>query len=1068
MKGLRKSKMCKRGMAFLLAVVMVLSMIMVPGSNVQAAGTTIQSMSYYSAADGPVITGSGVGEASYGFVMPIFNGGASTWADVADDLSVKVKDNGSYKDIDSVSKFVYNQNWGHWNDSGISGYWFTVSETTYLQLYSKSTGVTLDYTLEFTNINTTTIKSMAYTQGPELTAGPTGSIGFTYPTFNGDSSIPYAAVADDLKVYVKSVNSSTWVDIDNNAASGWIYDQNFGQFTDGPGGYWFTLTESINVKLESKSSGASLVYTLNYNQANRSNYTVTAYDGTTTYTAGEDGAIGFPLPKIGGTDAYQADLENFIYEVKINGNWVELSDYSKSTFNYAGNGYNTLSDKNQWGYWVDYIYGLWFQPLQEDYELRIGYPENGQKGGAVNNNFVYYKLIGNPDAYRPVPPENEYELVDPDQIEIDGWDLVFNDEFSGNTLDRNSWDYVTGYYLDNDPAKWGWGNNELEHYTDSTKNVYVKDGSLHLKATEDPKVFEDIDPNRTAPYASGKIASQNKFSFKYGRIDFRAKLPTGNGLWPALWLLPNDQDIYGTWAASGEIDVMEARGRLPGASSGAIHFGGTWPSNTYLGGDYAFPEGQAINTDYHVYSVIWEEESIQWFVDGEMFFYATADQWYSTSAPNNNLAPFDQEFYIIMNLAVGGWFDGGITPNAGDLPAEMQVDYVRVYQAEGDKNATHSGTNGAGGTPSTGTPSTEAPSTEAPTTQAPTTESGSSSDNKQETGTTGTIVDSVGDGTVGLNRKDGSVEFYVKGATFADLHYKVNDGGQVNVAMKNDGSGNFTYTVDGLKNGDKIDYFFTYNPGNGALDTAWASYTLTGTSSNTNTNTNTASKDGVVVYEDANYSGASAALGVGEYTLADLQKLGISNDSITSINLPLGYKVTVYQNDNFSGSSKVYSDMQPKLVTWNDRISSIVVEEAEYFIVNKNSGLVLDIEGKNKDNGGNVIQWNKNGGTNQKFKVVNLGNGYYQIVSVMNGKVMDVDDKSKENGANVHMWENNNGTNQQWSIDFVDGAYAYVVSRNSGKSLDADNWGTEAGGNVIQWQLGNMQANQLWKFELAN
>ena len=274
MKAFQRTKLWKRGMGILLAAAMVLGGVATPlagGHNVLIANAaaTINSMDYYSTNDGPVLTGSGVGEASYGFVMPIFNGGAASWEDVSADLAVRVKVNGSYTDIDSVSSFVYNQNWGHWNDGGFTGYWFKVSETTYLQLYSKTTGVALDYTLEFTNINTTTITSMTATDGPVLTAGPTGSIGFTYPTFNGDSSIPYAAVAADLKVYVKTVNSSEWIDIDNNAASGWIYDNNFGQFTDGPGGYWFVLTESINVKLESKSSGASLIYTLNYEKGAR-------------------------------------------------------------------------------------------------------------------------------------------------------------------------------------------------------------------------------------------------------------------------------------------------------------------------------------------------------------------------------------------------------------------------------------------------------------------------------------------------------------------------------------------------------------------------------------------------------------------------------------------------------------------------------------------------------------------------------------------------------------------------------------------------------------------------------
>lgn len=211
----------------------------------------------------------------------------------------------------------------------------------------------------------------------------------------------------------------------------------------------------------------------------------------------------------------------------------------------------------------------------------------------------------------------------------------------------------------------------------------LKDGSLNITALHEPTTFPEVDPNRVAEYSSGKITTKDKFAFTYGRIDFRAKLPAGSGLWPALWMLPND-DVYGGWASSGEIDVMEARGRLPQSSSGAIHFGGGWPSNTNIGADYYFKDGQSIDSDYHVYSAVWEEDSIKWYVDGECFFKATKEQWYSLGNLENDKAPFDQDFYIIMNLAVGGWFDGGATPNEGDIPATMQVDYVRVYKLEDD------------------------------------------------------------------------------------------------------------------------------------------------------------------------------------------------------------------------------------------------------------------------------------------------------------------------------------------------------------------------------------------------
>lgn len=848
----------------------------------EAAGSTITSMNYFSASDGPVISGSGVGSASYGFVMPIFNGGAATWEDVVGDLTVNVKVNGRWVNIDDTS-FVYNQNWGHWHDGGFTGYWFIVSETTYLQLASKSNGVTLDYTLEFTNIGTAKVSSMSVTQGPELTADATGGVGFTHPIFNGDAEIPYAAVAEDLKLYVKPINSNEWINIDNNPASGWIYDNNFGHFYDGPGGFWFRIDESINVKLEAISSGASVTYTLLYNEQVRNSFNLSPYDGTTNYKADESGAVGIPLPKIDGTPALNKDLDAFVYEIKMNGEWVQLSDYSKSGFSYSGNGYNKYSDKNQWGYWVDYIYGLWFQPIQVDVELRIGFPLNGQKGGAIGNNYVTYTFVGNPNATRPdLDDYGDIVLGSPDDPHLAGNTLVWHDEFDGNSLDTSVWNYETGYYLDDNPGTWGWGNAELQWYSNSDRNVFVRDGKLNLKAYQEAKSFPQ-DPSRYAQYSSGKITTQNKFAFKYGRIDFRAKLPVGNGLWPALWMMPND-NVYGTWAASGEIDVMEARGRIPGSTSGALHFGGTWPANTYIGSDYAFPDGQRIDTDFHVYSVVWEEDSIKWYVDGKCFFTANSDQWFSNAAPGNPRAPFDQEFYIIMNLAVGGWFDGGITPNPGDIPATMQVDYVRVYKpGEGsgvDKvavngitldrtnvtlsskgqvitlsktitpnNATNKNVTWESSNPGVATVydgKVTAVSNGTATITATTVDGGFKATclvtvnipNKPEDpvdpvdpvepeepvnpGQPTEFI--VGDEVRGLKRINDNLEFYINGATFADLHYWINNGVQMNVAMNPTGNGNYKYLISNLKQNDKVEYFFTYNPGNGALDTERYTY----------------------------------------------------------------------------------------------------------------------------------------------------------------------------------------------------------------------------------------------------
>ncbi|MEN1986163.1 hypothetical protein [Paenibacillus hubeiensis] len=194
-----EKRLVKKVLGLFLVIVMLASIGVMPASKVQAAGTTVTSMDYFSPADGPVISKSGVGKASYGFVMPKFNGGSATWNDVYNDVGVNVKVGSSWVDIDQAGSYIYNQNWGHWADGGFNGYWFTVSATTDIQLYSKANGVTLEYRLVFQNINKTTITAMHPTQGPQITAGFTGGAGFTYPTFNNDPAVTYEAVAEDLR-----------------------------------------------------------------------------------------------------------------------------------------------------------------------------------------------------------------------------------------------------------------------------------------------------------------------------------------------------------------------------------------------------------------------------------------------------------------------------------------------------------------------------------------------------------------------------------------------------------------------------------------------------------------------------------------------------------------------------------------------------------------------------------------------------------------------------------------------------------------------------------------------------
>ncbi len=269
-----------------------------------------------------------------------------------------------------------------------------------------------------------------------------------------------------------------------------------------------------------------------------------------------------------------------------------------------------------------------------------------------------------------------------------GWKLVWSDEFDGNSIDGKKWDFDLGNGFYNNAAKqWipGWGNDELEYYTREPENAFVRDGMLHIRAL---KKSRDGCAYTSARLKSRKADGGALFNKAYGRFEFRAKLPTGQGIWPALWMLPQTEK-YGGWAASGEIDVMEARGQDPTKVLGTLHFGSRWPSNVHEGKDYILPNKGSIAA-FHVYAFEWEPGAMRWYVDDVL--YSTQTFWWSCSMPERGNgvnpaterdlnpwpAPFDQPFYLVMNLAVGGRFLGN--PNESTvLPAEMAVDYVRVY-----------------------------------------------------------------------------------------------------------------------------------------------------------------------------------------------------------------------------------------------------------------------------------------------------------------------------------------------------------------------------------------------------
>ena len=242
------------------------------------------------------------------------------------------------------------------------------------------------------------------------------------------------------------------------------------------------------------------------------------------------------------------------------------------------------------------------------------------------------------------------------------WELVWNDEFSGSEI-AGHWNHEVN--------AWGGGNNELQYYTDRDENSFVRGGKLHIVARE-----EDYEgPEGARNFTSARLNTKGNAEWTYGRFEVRARLPEGQGIWPAVWMLPTD-NVYGTWAASGEIDIVELVGHVPGRVHGTLHYGGEWPMNTYTGDSYRLPRGKKFSDAFHTFTLIWEEGAIHWYVDGE--HYQTQRSW--RTGDHEFPAPFDQRFHLLLNVAVGGNWPGP-PDDTTEFPQEMVVDYVRVYQA---------------------------------------------------------------------------------------------------------------------------------------------------------------------------------------------------------------------------------------------------------------------------------------------------------------------------------------------------------------------------------------------------
>jgi len=231
-----------------------------------------------------------------------------------------------------------------------------------------------------------------------------------------------------------------------------------------------------------------------------------------------------------------------------------------------------------------------------------------------------------------------------------GYKLVWHDEFNSPSIDASKWNYeVNGD---------GGGNNELQYYTNSSENSFIKDSCLVIQALKQSYMGKD--------YTSARLNSNGKGDWKYGRFEARAKLPYGQGLWPAIWMLPTDW-VYGGWPKSGEIDIMEELGQQANKIYGTIHYG---DPHQQQGGNYTLPNGY-FSSDFHIFACEWDSTSISFYVDSVKYFTAHISK------------PFDQKFHFVLNVAVGGNWPG--SPDYTTyFPQQMVIDYVRVFQKTSD------------------------------------------------------------------------------------------------------------------------------------------------------------------------------------------------------------------------------------------------------------------------------------------------------------------------------------------------------------------------------------------------
>jgi beta-glucanase (GH16 family) len=357
------------------------------------------------------------------------------------------------------------------------------------------------------------------------------------------------------------------------------------------------------------------------------------------------------------TQARQGQVSPFRFYIDLNAasqqpvsvSYTTADGTAKAGVDYTANSGTITIPAGQTEVYVDVpVTGDSLRRADQQFYLQLSNPVNGVLGSAR----ATATILNSDLSYLPTDTTG-YSTP----TTYAGYQLVWSDEFNGSTLNTQDWNYEQG---NNN----GWGNHELENYTNRTQNVFLSTGHLVIEARQ-----ESYGGNT---YTSGRITTQNKRSFTYGRIDIRAKLPVTKGMWPALWMLGSNITSV-PWPGCGETDIMELVGSAPGRVTGSLHWQQAGGSEGTYNNNYYLAAGQDFSQQFHVFSLVWQNNIVQFLVDDQVYVSG------GSANVTSGTYPFNSPFFFIFNVAVGGDWPGPPDSTTG-FPQRMFVDYVRVFQ----------------------------------------------------------------------------------------------------------------------------------------------------------------------------------------------------------------------------------------------------------------------------------------------------------------------------------------------------------------------------------------------------